>query len=61
MFERSEYYVCVQCTRDKKIAGKFSKENKMDPSKEPNALKDYTSRANTYISGFSSHAYSYEI
>lgn len=35
-----KYYVCARCRRDKKTLSKFIKENKMVPSKVPDALKD---------------------
>ena len=38
----SDYYVCARCKRDKKTPSKFSKENKIIPSKIPDALKTLT-------------------
>ena len=35
-----QYYVCARCKSDKETPGKFSKENKMVPSKVPDSLKD---------------------
>ena len=38
----SKYHICVRCKKDKKTPDKFSKENKMVPSKVLDVLKDLT-------------------